>query len=62
MKRLLLGFLAVVLIVTVAKLDRRRVRGRRPPSARRQIEGWEGEGGAVPVDNERTAAQTTAAI
>ncbi len=60
MNRLLLGLLALGLIVTGVKLDRRRSR---PPSfPRSDINDWEGEGGAVPVSDQRTAAQTTAVI
>jgi hypothetical protein len=55
-----IGFLSIGALVLGASLDRRRQRERqRLP--RPEINRWEEEGGAVPVSEERTAAQTATA-
>lgn len=52
-----IGLLSIGAIMLGASLDRRRQRERqRLP--RPEIERWEAEGGAVPVNGARTAAQT----
>ncbi len=57
MIRLVIGLLALGLIGVGAALDRRR---RQRPPAQADLDQWEGEGGAVPVNDDRIAAQTTA--
>jgi hypothetical protein len=54
-----ISFLAIGVVALGTSLDRRRQRERaRLP--RPEIDRWEEEGGAVPVDSGRTAAQTQA--
>jgi hypothetical protein len=60
MNRFLLGVLALGIIGLALSFEDPR-RKRRAP-IRPEISDWEGEGGAVPVDADRTAAQTTAEV
>jgi hypothetical protein len=56
MKKLLFFALVLAAIGIGVSQDRRR----RPPNPRRvELEDWESEGGAVPTEDDRTAAQTT---
>lgn len=56
----LIGIAVIGAVAAGHSLDQnRRLERRRVP--RPEINRWEGEGGAVPVSAERTAAQTTAA-
>ena len=55
MNRLLLALLALGVIGVGAALDRRQ---RQQPSTPADLDQWEGEGGAVPVTDDRIAAQT----
>jgi hypothetical protein len=60
MNRLTLGALAVGIICIALAMDE--PARRRRPAIQPHINDWEGEGGAVPVDESRTAAQTDAAL
>ena len=62
MNRLFLGLLALGLVATGLRLDQSRARSQQSRSVRPEINEWEGEGGSVPVADERTAAQTTAVV
>jgi hypothetical protein len=53
----LISFLAIGVIALGAGYDRRRQR-ERSKVARPEIERWEEEGGAVPTESDRPAAQT----
>ncbi len=55
MRKSLIGLLAFGLICVGVSLDRRR-RKKDPPVP--DLNTWEGEGGSVPVSEDRTAAQT----
>jgi hypothetical protein len=58
MNRFLIGVLALAIIgIALSFEDPRR---KRRTSNRPEISAWEGEGGAVPVAADRTAAQTSA--
>jgi hypothetical protein len=53
-----ISFLAIGVIALGAGYDRRRLR-ERSRVARPEIQRWEEEGGAVPTESSRTAAQTS---
>jgi hypothetical protein len=60
MNRFLIGVLALAIIGLALSFDD--PRRKRRTSIRPEISDWEAEGGAVPVDADRTAAQTTAEV
>lgn len=55
----LVGLLVIGAVAAGVSHDRNR-RRRRERVPRQDVNRWEDEGGAVPVDNDRTAAQTAA--